>query len=246
MQKQTSFDLEDAEVLLNQLQQFYESLQQEWSRVLNQWNNLQVTWRDEQFDKFEPLFGKLSSTYTQAETDCQKYISFINEQISRLEDRQQKSKGLPDIQTGSASNSSNNRSNKVKNKSLNRGELHDAFDKFVTAVSIIIPGIFLTGNTPVNPPFIDRKSPTYSWIQQQKSNTCSLNDKPDLKKSSAYQKHEALPKIARGMSLDEQLETIDAQDQEVKAKRRKRDREISTISSNSPKASGSPDPNPPD
>lgn len=246
MPKQTSFDLEDAEVLLNQLQQFYELLQQEWSRVLNQWNNLQVTWRDEQFDKFEPIFEKLSSTYTQAETDCRKYIDFINEQISSLEDRQQQLKSLPDIQAGSASNSSNNRSNKVKNKSLNFGEIHDAFDKVLTAAFIIIPGSFLTSNTPVNPPFIDRQSPTYLWMQQQKSNICSLNDKPDFKKSSAYQNYEALPKIARGISLDEQLETIDAQDQEEKAKRRKRDREISTISSNSPKTSGSPDPNPPE
>lgn len=87
--EQTSFELEDAQILLNQLQQFQETLRQEWSRVLSQWSNMKHTWRDEQYYKFEPLFEKLSSTYNDAEKECDTYIIFINEQIQVAEKRKQ-------------------------------------------------------------------------------------------------------------------------------------------------------------
>jgi hypothetical protein len=90
---QTTFDSEDAEVLLNQLRGFQDTLRQEWSRVLNQWGNLKYVWRDQQFDKFEPLFEKFSATYDDAERECGKYIAFIEEQMRINEERKQQLSG---------------------------------------------------------------------------------------------------------------------------------------------------------
>jgi len=77
----TSFDLEDAEALLTQLRRFYETLREEWSSVSNQWGNLKSVWHDVQFDKFEPLFEKLSDTHRESEKECEEYIAFMKEQI---------------------------------------------------------------------------------------------------------------------------------------------------------------------
>jgi hypothetical protein len=95
MAKQTSFVLEDAETLLRQLQQFHETLQDEWGRVSTQWTNLQSVWRDEQFDKFEPLFEQLSSTYQNADRDCEGYTTFLNEQIQIAREKQARLGNLP-------------------------------------------------------------------------------------------------------------------------------------------------------
>ncbi|MEH2363821.1 hypothetical protein [Nostoc sp.] len=86
----TKFEREDAEVLLNQLQQFQKTLQQEWSRVSNQWGNLKSVWLDEQFENFEPLFEKLSATYDDANRECEGYIAFLNRQIQIDEEREQR------------------------------------------------------------------------------------------------------------------------------------------------------------
>jgi uncharacterized protein YukE len=95
MAKQTSFVLEDAETLLKQLQQFHETLQQEWSRVSNQWANLKSVWRDEQFDRFQPLFEQLSSTYQNADRECEGYIIFLHEQIQIAQEKQSRLGNLP-------------------------------------------------------------------------------------------------------------------------------------------------------
>lgn len=92
--QQTSFSLEDAQVLLTELQQFRDLLQQEWSRVLSQWQSLKGTWRDDQFDKFEPLFEKMAANYQDAEGDCDNYIEFLQEQIRIAESRKSKLGGL--------------------------------------------------------------------------------------------------------------------------------------------------------
>ncbi|AMW29883.1 hypothetical protein [Arthrospira platensis] len=90
MVKPTSFNLEDAECLLRQLDQFRGTLQQEWGKVATQWENIKLTWHDQQFDKFAPLFEKLSSTY-QGEIDgCEKYMGFLVQQIKTAEQRKVK------------------------------------------------------------------------------------------------------------------------------------------------------------
>ena len=95
MAKQTSFLLEDAEILLQQLQQFHDTLQREWSRVSNQWSNLKSVWQDEQFDKFEPLFEQLSFTHLNADRECEGYKFFLNEQIQIAQERQARLGNLP-------------------------------------------------------------------------------------------------------------------------------------------------------
>ncbi|MDJ0648106.1 MAG: hypothetical protein QNJ60_05310 [Xenococcaceae cyanobacterium MO_188.B19] len=94
----TSFERQDAEDLLNQLKQYHETQRQEWSSVLNQWKNLESVWLDKQYEKFEPLFDKLSSTYSEAEKDCEKYMDFIQKQIQIDDQRKQKlASGLADL-----------------------------------------------------------------------------------------------------------------------------------------------------
>lgn len=90
---QTSFDAQDAEDLLKELEQFHEAIRDEWSRVLNQWNNLKSVWRDQQFDRFEPIFEKFISTYMEAEKESDQYIRFVREQIEINENKKQKLAG---------------------------------------------------------------------------------------------------------------------------------------------------------
>jgi hypothetical protein len=93
----TSFERQDAEDLLNQLKQYHETQKQDWSSVINQWKNLESVWLDKQYEKFEPLFDKLSSTYSEAEKDCEKYMAFIQKQIQIIDDNRQKLAGLADL-----------------------------------------------------------------------------------------------------------------------------------------------------
>jgi hypothetical protein len=88
MAKQTSSSLEDMAALLSQLQNFRESNQAEWNQVLNQWSNLEATWRDKQYDVFEPLFDDLKATYREVANDCDRYNTFMQEQITVLENQQ--------------------------------------------------------------------------------------------------------------------------------------------------------------
>ena len=95
MAKQTSSSLEDMTALLSQLQNFQESSQAEWNQVLSQWSNLEAVWRDQQFDRFEPLFDDLKATYREVANDCDRYNTFMNEQIAILQDKQAHLGNLP-------------------------------------------------------------------------------------------------------------------------------------------------------
>jgi hypothetical protein len=95
MAKQTSSSLEDMTALLSQLQNFQESSQAEWNQVLSQWSNLEAVWRDQQFDRFEPLFDDLKATYREVADDCDRYNTFMNEQITVLQDKQARLGNLP-------------------------------------------------------------------------------------------------------------------------------------------------------
>lgn len=77
----TTFNSEDAEALLKELQQFQDAIRNEWSQVLNKWSNLKSVWHDRQFDEFEPIFEQFISTYSDAEQESEKYISFVQRQI---------------------------------------------------------------------------------------------------------------------------------------------------------------------
>jgi hypothetical protein len=102
--KQTSFDLEDAKALQDRLGELYQTWH-EWQKVESQWANLKSVWRDEQFDKFEPLFEKLSTTYDNAMEECHQYRGFLAQQIQIAEERRFKlgelfDKGITAMQAG--------------------------------------------------------------------------------------------------------------------------------------------------
>lgn len=90
MSTQTTFDLDDANELLNQLVNFHEVMQKEWSRVENQWFNLRSCWRDEQYQMFEPLYDQLSATHKDSEKECLEYIAFMREQVRIAAERRAK------------------------------------------------------------------------------------------------------------------------------------------------------------
>ena len=79
--RQTSFNVEDAEALLSRLAELDLTLCQEWQAVENQWANLQSVWRDEQYTQFEPIFEELIQTYQSAMQDYSEYRLFIMQQI---------------------------------------------------------------------------------------------------------------------------------------------------------------------
>lgn len=97
MAAQTTFDLEDAKDLLKQLENFHEVMKQEWSRVENQWSNLRSCWHDDQYQTFEPLYDKLSSTHKDSEKESGEYISFMREQVRIAEERRAKLGALKGI-----------------------------------------------------------------------------------------------------------------------------------------------------
>jgi hypothetical protein len=117
----TGFDLEDTIILLQQLQQFYEIIQQEWSQVQNQWGNLRTAWRDEQFDTFNPVYEKLSTTHTDTEQKCEKFIAFLKRQIELVENRQRK--------IGKPSNAQPEQKNTPNKSALNSAETENPHDK---------------------------------------------------------------------------------------------------------------------
>lgn len=82
MAEQTSFVREDARQLLETLRAFYQVLKAEWSSVKNQWKNVDDTWHDKQYEKYYPLFKKLEQIYQDAETQCEKYINFVDREIN--------------------------------------------------------------------------------------------------------------------------------------------------------------------
>jgi hypothetical protein len=95
MAEQTSSSLEDMMALLNELKNFEENSQTEWSQVLNQWANLRAVWKDQQFDRFEPLFENLTSTYKTVGINCETFNQFMNEQVKILEEKQSRLGNLP-------------------------------------------------------------------------------------------------------------------------------------------------------
>jgi hypothetical protein len=102
--KQTSFNLEDAKVLQDRLGELYLTWQ-EWQKVESHWTNLKSVWKDEQFDKFEPLFEKLSTTYNKALEECHQYRGFLAQQIQIAEEKRLKlgelfDKGMTVLQAG--------------------------------------------------------------------------------------------------------------------------------------------------
>ena len=97
MGKQTSFDKQNAEALMSQLQQLHETIEKERSKVLSQWGKLQTSWADEQYYKFQPFLGKFAATYGDAERQLEKDVAFLKEQIRLAEERRQKLGNLPDF-----------------------------------------------------------------------------------------------------------------------------------------------------
>jgi hypothetical protein len=82
----SGISFEDTQALLQQLQRFRETIAGDWSNVVSQWQNLQGCWQDRQYDRFEPFFEQLCSTYGQCEQQCEEYNQFLAERIRASQD----------------------------------------------------------------------------------------------------------------------------------------------------------------
>ncbi len=143
--RQTSFDLEDAEALLSRLNELDLTICQEWQAVENQWANLQSVWRDHQHDKFEPIFTELIQTYRTAMQDYNEYRLFIRQQIDIVEKRKTSlqtlvsdgiRKGQAAIQiaqiltTASMQNAPVHTQNPVKDRASNASAIKSEIDRY--------------------------------------------------------------------------------------------------------------------
>jgi hypothetical protein len=82
----SGISFEDTQALLHQLQTFQGTLDGDWQNVVGRWQNLQSCWRDRQYEKFEPFFEDLNSTYDQFRQQNEEYTQFLNERIQSSED----------------------------------------------------------------------------------------------------------------------------------------------------------------
>jgi len=89
MAAQTTFDLDDAKDLFTQLEKFHEALKT-WALVENQWANLRSCWHDDQYQTFEPLYEKLTTSHKDSQKESEEFISFMREQVRIAEERRAK------------------------------------------------------------------------------------------------------------------------------------------------------------
>ncbi|MCU0549790.1 MAG: hypothetical protein MUC48_10635 [Leptolyngbya sp. Prado105] len=82
----SGISFEDAQALLQQLQNFRDTIAEDWHSVLSQWENLRNLWHDRQYDRFYPFFEQLSQTYSQADKQCEAYIQFLAGRIRASEE----------------------------------------------------------------------------------------------------------------------------------------------------------------
>lgn len=208
MSEQTSFDVEDAEVLLKELHNFYDVLQKEWSIVLNQWASLKNSWLDEQYYKFEPLFDNLASTYILAKQECEIYITFLQKQIE------------------------------INQKQ--RFNLLQALEKPIAIAQLGASLIGMNANPITQTSTELNQRPNFSYVQDKKTDSCSLNNNSDPEISPEFQQYNAQPAIFRSMGVEDQLNEAYSQEEEKQNERRKKQANDSADASNRPKAVGFP------
>jgi hypothetical protein len=75
------FDIQKTQEFRHHLHSFLCCLDEQWDEVTNRWKTLQNCWDDNQYDKFEPEFEKLSSEYKRAKQQCEHYIIFLGKII---------------------------------------------------------------------------------------------------------------------------------------------------------------------
>lgn len=128
----------------------------------------------------------------------------------------------------------------VEDRKLKLGEL---VEKGVTGVQALVSLTGLGNNSLVAP--LTQLDPysLSSYVQQQNSsNSCSLDKKPDMQTPTSEWSYENMPGLMRVITPEDQLNEAYPQAKEKAAEKRKQETEASIRSANQPTSSGSPNP----
>lgn len=87
----TTFEIDKAEKLKTSLQQTKDGIQQDWQTTASALKNLQSLWNDNQSAKAEQFLEKLASNYQSIETNLDRNIQSISEQINIAQNQKEKS-----------------------------------------------------------------------------------------------------------------------------------------------------------
>lgn len=90
----TTFEIDKAEKLKASLQQTKDGIQQDWQTTASALKNLQSLWNDNQSAKAEQFLEKLASNYRSIETNLDRNIQSISEQINIAQNQKEKSAAL--------------------------------------------------------------------------------------------------------------------------------------------------------
>jgi|GEM_PF-3279172 len=90
----TTFEIDKAEKLKTSLQQTKDGIQQDWQTTASALKNLQSLWNDNQSAKAEQFLEKLASNYRSIETNLDRNIQSISEQINIAQNQKEKSAAL--------------------------------------------------------------------------------------------------------------------------------------------------------
>ena len=90
----TTFEIDKAEELKTSLQQTKDRIQQDWQTTASALKNLQSLWNDNQSAKAEQFLEKLASNYRSIETNLDRNIQSISEQINIAQNQKEKSAAL--------------------------------------------------------------------------------------------------------------------------------------------------------
>lgn len=90
----TTFEIDKAEKLKTSLQQTKDRIQQDWQTTASALKNLQSLWNDNQSAKAEQFLEKLASNYRSIETNLDRNIQSISEQINIAQNQKEKSAAL--------------------------------------------------------------------------------------------------------------------------------------------------------
>ena len=90
----TTFEIDKAEKLKTSLQQTKDGIQQDWQTTASALKNLQSLWNDNQSAKAEQFLEKLVSNYRSIETNLDRNIQSISEQINIAQNQKEKSAAL--------------------------------------------------------------------------------------------------------------------------------------------------------
>ena len=90
----TTFEIDKAEKLKTSLQQTKDGIQQDWQTTASALKNLQSLWNDNQSATAEQFLEKLASNYRSIETNLDRNIQSISEQINIAQNQKEKSAAL--------------------------------------------------------------------------------------------------------------------------------------------------------